>query len=135
MRDAPVLYPQVRHVGPSRNPSFARTPGQVSPGETAVPVWFLRDGERQRLERFVAQIVPGDIETYFTLSRADRRQVPRTASPANRLGFALQLGALRYLGRTRGRNSFYAGSGHTLPSTLAVAETVELSRVPFAASH
>jgi hypothetical protein len=63
-----------------------------------VPVGFLSDAERERLERFPAQVVPGDIETYFTLSRADRRQVPRTASPANRLGFALQLGTLRFLG-------------------------------------
>ena len=63
-----------------------------------MPVGFLSDAERERLERFPAQVGPGDIETYFTLSRADRRQVPRTASPANRLGFALQLGTLRFLG-------------------------------------
>ncbi|MBV8556918.1 MAG: Tn3 family transposase, partial [Planctomycetaceae bacterium] len=63
-----------------------------------MPVGFLSDAERERLDRFPAQVVPGDIETYFTLSRADRRQIPRTAPPANRLGFALQLGALRFLG-------------------------------------
>jgi TnpA family transposase len=63
-----------------------------------VPVGFLSDAERERLDSFPAQVVPGDIETYFTLSRADRRQIPRTASPANRLGFAIQLGALRFLG-------------------------------------
>jgi Domain of unknown function (DUF4158) len=63
-----------------------------------VPIGFLSDAERERLDSFPAQVVPGDIETYFTLSRADRRQVPRTGSPANRLGFALQLGTLRFLG-------------------------------------
>jgi Domain of unknown function (DUF4158)/Sulfatase-modifying factor enzyme 1 len=63
-----------------------------------VPVGFLSDAERERLDSFPAQVVPGDIETHFTLSRADRRQVPRTGSPANRLGFALQLGTLRFLG-------------------------------------
>jgi TnpA family transposase len=63
-----------------------------------VPTGFLSDAERERLDSFPAQVVPDDIETYFTLSRADRRQIPRTASPANRLGFALQLGALRFLG-------------------------------------
>jgi TnpA family transposase len=84
--------------GASRNRSFARTTGQAAPEETAVPVGFLSDAERERLDRFPAQVVPGDIETYFTLSRADRRQIPRTAPPANRLGFALQLGALRFLG-------------------------------------
>ena len=72
--------------------------GGRPPEETAVPIGFLSDAGRERLDGFPAQIVPGDIETYFTLSRADRRQVPRTASPANRLGFALQLGTLRFLG-------------------------------------
>ena len=63
-----------------------------------MPTGFLSDAERERLDSFPAQVVPGDIETHFTLSRADRRQIPTTASPANRLGFALQLGALRFLG-------------------------------------
>ena len=79
--------------GSSRKPSFVRTLE-----ETAVPIGFLSDAERERLDGFPAQIVPGDIETYFTLSRADRRQIPQTTSAANRLGFALQLGTLRFLG-------------------------------------
>ena len=70
-----------------------------------MPVGFLSDAERERLDGFPAQVVPGDIEPYFTLSRADRRQIPRTASPANRLGFALQLGALRFLGFCPDRDS------------------------------
>ena len=73
-------------------------PGRPSPEETAVPIGFLSDAERERLDSFPAQVVPGDIETHFTLSRADRRQIPRTTSPTNRLGFALQLGTLRFLG-------------------------------------
>src|SRR4029077_11097401 len=84
--------------GPSRKPSFARTPGGRPPEETPVPTGFLSDAERARLDSFPAQVVPTDIETHFTLSRADHRQIPRTASPANRLGFALQLGSLRFLG-------------------------------------
>jgi hypothetical protein len=63
-----------------------------------VPIGFLSDAERERLDSFPAQVTRGDIHTYFTLSRADRCQIPRTTSAANRLGFALQLGALRYLG-------------------------------------
>jgi hypothetical protein len=66
--------------------------------ETAVPIGFLSDAERERLDGFPAQIVPGDLDTYFILSRADRRQIPRTTSASNRLGFALQLGMLRFLG-------------------------------------
>ena len=63
-----------------------------------MPIGFLSDAERERLDGFPAQIVPGDIDTYFILSRADRRQIPRTTSASNRLGFALQLGMLRFLG-------------------------------------
>jgi TnpA family transposase len=63
-----------------------------------VPIGFLSDAERERLDDFPAQVVPGDIETFFTLSRADRAQIPRTTAAANRLGFALQLGTLRFLG-------------------------------------
>src|SRR5262249_44295767 len=71
---------------------------EPSPEESAVPIGFLTDAERERLDSFPAQVTRGDILTYFTLSRADRCQIPRTTSAANRLGFALQLGALRYLG-------------------------------------
>ncbi len=56
-----------------------------------MPIGFLSDAERERLDGFPTQIIPGDIETYFTLSRSDRAQIPRTTSAANRLGFALQL--------------------------------------------
>jgi TnpA family transposase len=63
-----------------------------------VPIGFLTEAERERLDSFPSQIIPSDLATYFTLSRADRAQIPRTTSAANRLGFALQLGALRYLG-------------------------------------
>ena len=52
----------------------------------------------QQLDSFPTPITRGDILTYFTLSSADRRRIPRTTSAANRLGFALQLGALRYPG-------------------------------------
>ena len=55
-----------------------------------MPIGFLSDAERERLDSFPLQITPGDIATYFTLSRADRAQLPRTTSAANRLGFALQ---------------------------------------------
>src|SRR5262249_35844974 len=86
------------HLGLLGDLRLREAPGQGSREETAVPIGFLSDAERERLDSFPTQVVPGDLETYFTLSRADRRQIPRTASPANRLGFALQLGALRFLG-------------------------------------
>jgi hypothetical protein len=43
-----------------------------------VPIGFLSDAERERLDGFPARVVPGDLDTYFILSRADRRQIPRT---------------------------------------------------------
>ena len=54
-----------------------------------MPIGFLSDAERERLDSFPLQITPGDIATYFTLS-ARTAQLPRTTSAANRLGFALQ---------------------------------------------
>ena len=59
---------------------------------------FLTDAERERFVRFPAQIPRADLNAFFTLSASDRKQVPRTAAAPNRLGFALQLCALRYLG-------------------------------------
>jgi TnpA family transposase len=63
-----------------------------------VPISFLNTAERARLNTFPAEIPPDDIITYFTLSPSDLGQIPRTSATHNRLGFALQLGALRYLG-------------------------------------
>jgi hypothetical protein len=40
-----------------------------------VPIGFLRDAERERLDGFPTQIAHGDIETYFTLSRSDRARL------------------------------------------------------------
>ncbi len=45
-----------------------------------MPVGFLSDAERERLDSFPAQVVPGDLDRYFTLSRTDRRQIPGTPS-------------------------------------------------------
>jgi TnpA family transposase len=59
---------------------------------------FLSDVERTRLNHFPAEVPHQDMIAYFTLSPSDRRPVPKTSAPFNRLGFALQLGALRYLG-------------------------------------
>jgi hypothetical protein len=99
LRSGVPLFGIIRSVTPDPLGTLRlREPrGGRAPEETAVPTGFLSDAERGRLDGFPAQVLPGDIETHFTLSRADRRQVPTRASPANRLGFALQLGALRFL--------------------------------------
>ncbi len=60
--------------------------------------YFLSDNEREQHQRFPAEIPSRDVSDYFTLSVADRRRVNRQRGDHNRLGFALQLCALRYLG-------------------------------------
>lgn len=63
-----------------------------------MPVAFLSETERARLSRFPDDVAPADLITFFTLSEADTEQVPKRTTAANRLGFALQLCTLRYLG-------------------------------------
>jgi TnpA family transposase len=63
-----------------------------------MPGQFLTDPERERLTRFPEEIPPADLTAYFTLSLADREAVRAHRGAANRLGYALQLGAVRYLG-------------------------------------
>jgi Domain of unknown function (DUF4158) len=63
-----------------------------------MPGQFLTEAERARLRRFPEEIPPADVIAYFTLSPADLVQVRHQRGDHNRLGFALQLGALRYLG-------------------------------------
>lgn len=60
--------------------------------------YFLTEDERERQRRFPKDMPSRDASDYFTLSEADRRRVQRQRGAHNRLGFALQLCALRYLG-------------------------------------
>jgi TnpA family transposase len=61
-------------------------------------VVFLSETERERLNSFPSDILPDDLTRFFTLTAADRQQIPTKTGSANRLGFALQLCTLRYLG-------------------------------------
>ena len=63
-----------------------------------MPGQFFSNAERERLERFPIEVAPADLIVFFTLSESDLAQVPVNAASHNRLGFALQLCALRYLG-------------------------------------
>lgn len=63
-----------------------------------MPVRFLSDAERARLSSFPDEIAPDDLNTYFTLSTADSEHVQLHHRTTTRLGVALQLCALRYLG-------------------------------------
>jgi len=63
-----------------------------------MPGQFLTTTERERLNNFPQEIPKEDIYTFFTLTPSDLNQIPTTSADYNRLGFALQLCALRYLG-------------------------------------
>ncbi len=63
-----------------------------------MPVNFLSEAERLRFNSFPADLSAEDLIGFFTLSPTDLRQIPANASAANRLGFALQLILLRFLG-------------------------------------
>jgi len=63
-----------------------------------MPGRFLSDVDRQRLSQFPLEISAEDTITYFTLSATDLVLLEDRRGDHNRLGIALQLGALRYLG-------------------------------------
>lgn len=63
-----------------------------------MPVRSLTDAERERLSGFPSEIAEEALYSYFTLSGYDRRVVPERVPPAIRLGFAVSLCAVRYLG-------------------------------------
>jgi TnpA family transposase len=89
--------------------------------------YFLSETERERYRHFPSDIPSRDVADYFTLSAVDRRRVHRQRGDHNRLGFALQLCALRYLGfapddLTRAPGSvvlFVAEQLHVSPACLA----------------
>jgi hypothetical protein len=67
-------------------------------GVTTVPGRFLTDAQRARLSRFPDDVLDEDLAAHFTLTDADRALIDRRRRDDNRLGFALQLCTLRFLG-------------------------------------
>ena len=63
-----------------------------------MPVSFLSEAERERFNSFPADLSTNDLIVFFTLSELDLRQIPTKTAAANRLGFALRLLLLRFLG-------------------------------------
>lgn len=63
-----------------------------------MPARFLNEAERQSLDEFPATIEAQDVITHFFLSPRDREEIVLQRGEANRLGFALLLCGLRYLG-------------------------------------
>ena len=63
-----------------------------------MPIGFLTQAERERLKRFPEHIPDDDLNVFFLLSETDQQAVNRQQDDHTRLGFALQLCTLRYLG-------------------------------------
>ena len=97
-----------------------------------MPVDFLTDAERERWQCFPEAIPQDDLYVFFLLSADDTREVRRQRDPQNRLGYALQLCILRYLG-------FVPDDLQAIPHEVVtfVAEQLEIDPrvLPFYASR
>lgn len=63
-----------------------------------MPVEFLSDEQASAFGCFVGVPSRAELERFFFLDDADRRLVDRRVSDQNRLGFAVQLGTVRFIG-------------------------------------
>jgi hypothetical protein len=87
-----------------------------------MPRRFLNKVERERLSQFPDEVTEVDCIVYFTLTPADKEFVGSRRGDANRLGVALLLCGLRYLGY------FPTDVKHTPENVVVfVAEQLELS--------
>jgi hypothetical protein len=64
-----------------------------------MPVEFLSDEQVAAYGRFTGELPAGELERFFYLDVADRDLVARRRSDHHRLGFAVQLGTVRAVGR------------------------------------
>ena len=62
-----------------------------------MPVQLFTEAERAQRDRFPEVIASEDLVIFFTLSDRDQESIPRYSAPHNRLGYALQLCALRFM--------------------------------------
>ncbi|MGI8846886.1 MAG: Tn3 family transposase [Candidatus Dormibacteria bacterium] len=64
-----------------------------------MPVEFLTDEQAAGYGRFAGEVTTAEVERFFHLDDGDRERIARRRSDSHRLGFAVQLGTVRAVGR------------------------------------
>lgn len=94
-----------------------------------MPVSFLTEAQQRQYGRFDGEPSPDQFARYFHLDDADRDLIKRRRWDHMRLGFALQLGAVRFLGTSLNDPTAVPPSVvKTLSGQIGIRDTDSLSR-------